>query len=181
MHVHDEPKEFGDSITADHAILNEETQSGDANKVALVVHDRATSWQQAFPAKNKSAGETMTHLQRFMGPKIKPKYIFTDNSKELEKAAKDLGWLHDTSTPYRPETNGVAERDVRRIKEGTSAAIVQSGWDEVWWPEAMRCYCFLHNVVDVLANGHTAYFNRFGIDFSGPIIPSGAEVMYKPY
>ena len=59
----------------------------------------------------------MAHLQRFMGPQTKPKYIYTDNSKELEKAARDMGWLHDTSTPYRPETNGVAEVTVKKVKQ----------------------------------------------------------------
>ena len=60
-------------------------------------------------------------------PRAKAKYVYTDGSKEFEKAARDLQWLHDDSNPYRPETNGVAERAVRRAKEGTSATLVQSG------------------------------------------------------
>ena len=53
-------------------------------------------------------------MQPFMGLGVKPKYIYTDGSGELDQAARDLGWLHDGSTPYRSETNGVAERAVRR-------------------------------------------------------------------
>jgi len=106
--------------------------------------------------------------------------VYTDNSKEFEKAMEDLQVPHDTSTPYRPQTNGVADRAVRRVKEGTSAALVQSGWDECWWDYAMHRYCMLRNIVDTLANGHTAYHNRFGIDFPGPLIPFGAEIRYKP-
>ena len=50
----------------------------------------------------------------------------------------------------------------------------------IWWVEAMVCFCFLKNVVDLLINGETAYFNRFGVNFDGPIIPFGAEIAYLP-
>ena len=41
-----------------------------------------------------------------------------------------LSWNHCTSTPYRSKTNGIAERAVRRVKEGTSAVLLQSGLNE---------------------------------------------------
>ena len=44
----------------------------------------------------------------------------------------------------------------------------------------MMCYCMLRNCVDILACGHTAYFNRFGVNFPGTLIPFGAEINYKP-
>ena len=78
-------------------------------------------------------------LERFMGPGKGPKYIYTDGSKEFEKAQIDLGWPGDVATPYRSETHGVAERAVRSVKEGTAAILVQSGWDEHWWDPAMQC------------------------------------------
>ena len=34
------------------------------------------------------------------------------------KTCEDLSWNHRTSTPHRSETNGIAERAVRRVKEG---------------------------------------------------------------
>ena len=45
----------------------------------------------------------------------------------------DLSWNHCTSTPHRSETNGIAERAVRRLKEDTSAVLLQSGLNESWW------------------------------------------------
>ena len=35
-------------------------------------------------------------------------------------------------TPHRSETNGIAERAVRRVKEGTSAVLLQSRLNESW-------------------------------------------------
>ena len=60
------------------------------------------------------------------------------------------------STPHRSETNGIAERAVRRVKEGTSAVLLQSGLNESWWADSMECYTYLQRNVtpmkDVLGN-----------------------------
>ena len=57
---------------------------------------------------------------------------------EFGKACGDLSWNHCTSTPHRSETNGIAERAVRRVKEGTSAVLLQSGLNESWWADSME-------------------------------------------
>ena len=54
----------------------------------------------------------------------------SDNSLEFGKSCEDLSWNHCTSTPHRSETNRIAERAVRIIKEGTFAVLLQSGLDE---------------------------------------------------
>ena len=43
------------------------------------------------------------------------------------KLVKSLSWNHCTWTPHRSEINGVAERAVRRVKEGTSAVLLRLG------------------------------------------------------
>ena len=70
----------------------------------------------------------------------------------------------------RSETNGIAERAVRRVKEGTSAALLQSGLNESWFADSMECYTYLGNVTDLLSDGKTPYERRFGQPFKGPII-----------
>ena len=60
----------------------------------------------------------------------------------------------------RSETNGIAGRAVRRVKEGTSAVLLQSGFDERWWADSVECYCYLRNVQDFLAEGKTPYERR---------------------
>ena len=77
-------------------------------------------------------------------------------------------------------TNCIAERAVRRIKEGTSAVLMQSGYDEKWLVDSMECYCYLRNVEEPLADEKTLYGRRFGEPFEGPVIPFGAKVEYHP-
>ena len=78
------------------------------------------------------------------------------------------------------EINGIAERAVRRVKEGTSAVLLQSGLDENWCADSMECYTYLRNVQDLLSDGKTAYERRFGMPFNRPVIPFGTVVEYHP-
>ena len=83
-------------------------------------------------------------------PNRKPTVIETDNSLEFGKACEDLSWNHCTSTPHRSETNGIAERAVRRVKEGTSAVLLQSGLNEISWADSMEYFTYLRNVQDLI-------------------------------
>ena len=91
-----------------------------------------------------------------------------------------ISWNHCTSTPHRSETNGIAERAVRRVKEGTPAVLLQSGLDESWWADSMECYTYLRNVTDLLSDGKTPYERRFGELFKGPVFPFGSLFEYYP-
>ena len=44
---------------------------------------------------------------------------------------------------------------MRRVKEGTSAVLLQSGLNESWWADSMECYTYLRNVTDLLSDGKT--------------------------
>ena len=118
--------------------------------------------------------------KKFLEPERNSKVIYTDNSLEFGKACEDLSWNHCTSTPHRSETNGVAEKAVRRVKEGTSAVLLQPGLNESWWAGSMECCTYLRNVTDLLSDGKTPYERRFGQPFKGPIIPFGSLVEYHP-
>ena len=144
---------FGDLITADHKVLSDNCESRNNHRYAVVVQDLATQWIQAYPCKNKTSQETQRSLQKFLEPDRNPKVIYTDNSLEFGKACEDLSWNHCTSTPHRSETNGIAERAVRRVKEGTSAVLLQSGLNENWWADSMECYTYLRNIQDLLSDG----------------------------
>ena len=145
------------------------------------------SWCRTWPLNGSSRirakqklQETQRSLQKFLDPNRKPKVIYTDNSLEFGKACEDLSWNHCTSTPLSSETNGIVERAVRRVKEGTSAVLLQSGLDENWWADSMECYTYLRNIQGLLAAGKTLYERRFGKPFKGASIPFGSLVEYHP-
>ena len=139
---------FGDLTTADHKVLSDNCESRNNHRYAVVVQDLATQWIQAYPCQKKTSQETQRSLQKFLEPERNPKVIYTDNSLEFGKACEDLSWNHFTSTPHRSETNGIAERAMRSVKEGTSAVLLQSGLDEKWWADSLECYNYLRNIQD---------------------------------
>ena len=121
---------IGDRITADHKVLSEGCESRNNHRYAVVVQDLATQWIQSYPCKTKTSEETQKSLQKFVEQTKKPQVIYTDNSLEFGKSCEELSWNHCAPTPHRSETNKTAERAVRRIEEGTSAVLLQSGLDE---------------------------------------------------
>ena len=173
-------RKFGDLITADHKVLRENCESRNNHRYAVVVQDLATQWIQSCPCRTKTSQETQRSLQKFLEPDWKPKVIYTDKTLEFGKACGDLSCNHCTSTPHGSETNGTAERAVRRVNEGTSAVLLQSGLDKEWWADFMECYCYLRNIQDLLSDGKTPYERRFGMPLNGPVIPFGAMVEYHP-
>ena len=68
----------------------------------------------------------------------------------------------------------------RRIKEGTSTVLLQSGMGNEEWAGSMECYCYLRNIQDLLSDGNTPYERRFGTPFNGQVIPFGTMVEYHP-
>ena len=172
-------EKFGCLITADHKVLSDNCESRNNHRYAVVVQDLATQWIQAYPCKNKTSHETQRSLQKILEPDKNPKVIYIDNSFEFDQACEDLSWNHCTSTPHRSETNGTAERAVRRVKEGTSAVLLQSGLNESWWGDSMECYTNLRNVTCLLSAGKTPYERRFGQPCKGPFVPFGSLVAAK--
>ena len=167
-------------ITSDHKVLSDNCESRNNPRYAVVNQDLATQWIQSCPCATKTTQETKGSLHKFLEPSRKPNVIYKNSSLECGKACEDLAWNHCTSTRYRSETNGIAERAVRRIKEGTSAILLQHGLDENCWAESMECYCYLRKIQDRLSDRKTPYERRFGEPFNGPVISFGALVEYHP-
>ena len=76
-------EKFGDLRTADHKVLNEEGESRNNHRCAVVVQDLATQWIQFYPCQTKTSQETEKSLRKFLEPSQKPKGIYTDNSLEF--------------------------------------------------------------------------------------------------
>ena len=154
----------GDLITADHKVLSEGCESRynhtHAKQKLLRKRKRAdkSSWSQR--GSLKSLKQTIPwNLPKLV--KIFPGIIVRQRRTDRRQ-------------------NGIAERAVRIIKEGTSAVLLQSGLDEKWWANSMECHCYLRNIQDLLSDEKTPYERRFGIPFNGAVIPFGAMVEYHP-
>ena len=114
--------------------------------------------------QNKNFSGSSQKLAKVLGARKgnQKSFTLTINSLEFGKPCEVLSC---TWTPRRLEANGIAERAVRRVKEGTSVVLLQSGLDENWWADSMECYSCLRNIQDLLSDGKTPYERRFGEPF----------------
>ena len=150
-------KIFGDVITADHKVLSEGCESGNNHRYAIVVQDLATQWIQAYLHRKpreacKSSWSQIGSLKSFT----------LTIPWNLANPVKIFPGIIVPQQPHRSETNGVA---VSRVKEGTSAVLLQSGLGNEWWADSMECYCHLRNIQDLLSDGKTPDERRFGEHF----------------
>ena len=58
---------------------------------------------------------------------------------------QSTGIIHQTTAPYTPQQNGVAERKNRTLKEMVNAMLSYSGLSEGFWGEAMLTACYILN------------------------------------
>ena len=154
---------FGDLITADHKVLSDNCESRNNHRYAVVVQDLATQWIQAYPCKNKTSQKKPREAcKNSWNPRGNLKSFTLTIPWNLAKLVKIspgiIARLHHTDRRLMV----LRKRAVRRVKEGTSAVLLQSGLNESWWADSMECYTYLRNVTDLLSDGKTPYERRFG-------------------
>ena len=76
-------EKFGDLITADLEVLNEESESWNNHRYAVVVQDLATQWIQSYPCNSETSQETEKSSRKFLEPSQRPKVMCTENSLEF--------------------------------------------------------------------------------------------------
>ena len=107
--------------------------------------------------------------------------LYFDNAEEYVAAANQLNIRYDTRTANRPASNGVAERCVRTVLEGTRSVLLASGLQHCYWAEASEHFAFARNItVPIRDTKKSAWQLRHGTKFKGQAIPFGALVMYLP-
>jgi hypothetical protein len=146
---------------------------------AIVFFDEFSGWLGAHPTATKSTEDTLQAMLDFAG-RDKITGFYTDNAPELLEVGKRVGLIHRTATTGMPQTNGVAERRVKQVKEGTTALLHHAGFTPRWyWPLAMQTSCFAHNV-NPYGKLPTPYFKRHGVEFTGINLPFGCLIQFMP-
>nr|KAJ0199050.1 hypothetical protein LSAT_V11C600338430 [Lactuca sativa] len=67
------------------------------------------------------------------------------------------GIINQTTTPYTPQQNGVAERKNRTLKEMVNSMLSYSGLNEGFWGEAMLTACYILNRTPNKRSKNTPY------------------------
>ena len=146
------------------------------------------SWCRTWPPNGPSRIRAKQKLLRKHKGACKSSWSRTGRLKSftlkipwnLAKLVKIFPGIIARQHHHRSETNGIAERAVRRVKEGTFCLFLISCLDEKWWADSMECYSYLRNIQDLLSDRKTPYERRFGKPFKGRIIPFGSLVEYYP-
>ena len=109
------------------------------NQHIQLVVDRFTKYIVAYPVSNLEADQTSNDFVEKVclqwGP---PTFLQTDNgpcyaSKKFENMCQSLGIAHVFSSPYRPKSNGHAERYVKTLSTGIKTFCYDNNedWDKI--------------------------------------------------
>jgi len=133
-----------------------------------------------YPQATKTAYHTVEAMQHFCGPKGRIASFYCDKAPELVTPARACKWRLSTATTGMPQTNGVAERSVRTVKEGGGCGIVQSGFNaKTFWARSCRALMFSTNIATVY--GDSCYDRRHKAGrFRGQRVLFGAYVDFMP-
>ncbi len=121
-----EPKDWGDTLLADHFVVGELGISLDGEKYGILLKDLGTGMTDVFPVRRKSKVLTICSIREFGGTQQWQRFA-SDNAPELIAAAKAEFMTHVTSTPWRPQSNSLIEREIGTLGDGTRCMLAQSG------------------------------------------------------
>ena len=87
----------------------------------LLIIDYYSRYIETAKLSSESSSEVIRHTKSILYRHGIPKHMFSDNgpqysSLEYKKFAEEYGFLHTTSSPRFPQSNGEAERAVKTVK-----------------------------------------------------------------
>jgi hypothetical protein len=74
-----------------------------------------TDWNDCLPRACRSTDETKKAAQQFKGTETITSF-YSDGAPELKRAMLELEVMNPTSSPARPDRNGMAEGVVKKCK-----------------------------------------------------------------
>lgn len=165
-----EPEEWGDTLLADHYAVSELGIGLDGERYGILLKDVGSGVVDTYAVRRKSKVLTVCAIREFGGSKQWQRFA-SDNAPELIAAAKAEYMTHVTSTPWRPQSNSLIEREVGILCDGVRCLLAQSGLPHGWWPYAARAFCHARNVSVPHHGGPTPWEKKFGEPFGGQLFP----------
>ncbi|TFY57497.1 hypothetical protein EVJ58_g6983 [Rhodofomes roseus] len=146
----------------------------------MTIHDGASSYEECELLRTKEASETLEafkayHARAELQTGKKLRRIRTDNGPEFENAlwesyTREHGIVHELTTPYTPQQDGVAERGHRTLGDHARAMLFDAGLPVGLWGEAYRTATYVKNLTaSARQKGHTPYISR------SPILLTAAD------
>ncbi|CAI5720727.1 unnamed protein product [Peronospora effusa] len=149
---------------------NQEQKSGEGSGAAdlQVWHARlghlsTKILKAAYYIENKSevTDRFIEYKDNQLSKKIK--CIRTDNGTEyvnrrFSGVCRKSGIMHQTTVPYSPQQNGLAERVNRTLTEQAKAMLSHMQMDKIWWAEAMNKAVYVTNRVPCASQPTTTPF-----------------------
>lgn len=139
-------------IHSDLLTMSENSLSGKKYAITFVDDFSRKLWTQPLAFKSE-APKAIMHFISFVERSTGKSVVCfkSDNGGEytsatLENWFRSKGITHETSTPYTPQQNGVAERVNRSIVEGILSMLADSGLPKKLWAEAMLTYTYCKNL-----------------------------------
>ena len=130
-----------------------ETESFRASRYILTFKDDKSRKVFVYFLQNKTEVaekfmEFKTLVEKQTGKHIK--ILRTDNgteyvNKNFQDILKKHGIIHQTTVPYTPEQNGMAERTNRTILDKTRCLLFDAKLPKQYWAEAVNCAVYLMN------------------------------------
>ena len=77
--------------------------------------------------------------------------------KIFDEFCEEHNIIHETTPPYSPESNGVAERKNRTLTDLVNAMLDTAGLSKAWWGEALLTASHVLNKVPNRKKDHTPY------------------------
>ncbi|CAL9217264.1 unnamed protein product [Arabidopsis halleri] len=109
------------------------------------------TWVTLLPSKDR-VYDAFLNFQNYVTNHFdaKIKILRTDNggeytSTKLKAHLEKCGILHQTSCPYNPQQNGVAERKNRHLMEVSRAMLFHKHMPKRFWGDAVMTACYLIN------------------------------------
>ena len=91
-----------------------------------------------------------------------------------------IHWSSQKLAHIDPKQMESSKERSEEYKEGTSTLLVHSGLDEQRWREAKARCCYSRNIQELPVDGKTHFERKYDTPIRGPIVPFGAEILYRP-